>query len=56
LKIATHSDVPYIIVQGRGIKETGYDNIVVPLDLNNDTNQKLGNVAKIATYFSSFIQ
>jgi nucleotide-binding universal stress UspA family protein len=55
LKIATHSDVPCIIVQGRGIRETGYDNIVVPLDLNNETNQKLINVAKIATYFKSHI-
>jgi nucleotide-binding universal stress UspA family protein len=55
LKIATHSDVPCIIVQGRAIKELGYDNIVVPLDLHEETNQKLSNVAKIATYFKSHV-
>jgi len=53
LKVITHSTVPFIVVQEKGIKETGYDDIVVPLDLNKETKQKLAYVANIATYFKS---
>jgi nucleotide-binding universal stress UspA family protein len=53
LKIVTHSDVPFIIVQEKGIKPNGYDDIVVPLDLNKETKQKLAVVANLATYFKS---
>lgn len=53
LKVITHSTVPFIVVQEKGIKETGYDDIVVPLDLNKETKQKLAYVANIATYFNS---
>ena len=53
LKVVTHSDVPCIIVQGKAIKPTGYDDIVVPLDLNKETKQKLAIVANLATYFKS---
>lgn len=53
LKVVTHSDVPCIIVQEKGIKPTGYDDIVVPLDLNKETKQKLAIVANLATYFKS---
>jgi nucleotide-binding universal stress UspA family protein len=53
LKVVTHSDVPFIIVQGKGIKPNGYDDIVVPLDLNKETKQKLAIVANLATYFKS---
>lgn len=53
LKVITHSSVPFIVVQSRGIKESGYDDIVVPLDLNKETKQKLAYVANIATYFKS---
>ena len=53
LKVVTHSDVPCIIVQGRAIKPSGYDDIVVPLDLNKETKQKLAIVANLATYFKS---
>ena len=53
LKVVTHSDVPFIIVQAKGIKPTGYDDIVVPLDLNKETKQKLAVVAHLATYFKS---
>jgi nucleotide-binding universal stress UspA family protein len=55
LKVVTNSDVPCIIVQGRAIKPCGYDDIVVPLDLNKETKQKLAIVANIATYFNSRI-
>jgi nucleotide-binding universal stress UspA family protein len=53
LKVITHSTVPFIVVQEKSIKETGYDDIVVPLDLNKETKQKLAYVANIATYFKS---
>jgi nucleotide-binding universal stress UspA family protein len=53
LKVITHSTVPFIVVQEKGIKETGYDDIVVPLDLNKETKQKLAYVANIAAYFKS---
>jgi nucleotide-binding universal stress UspA family protein len=53
LKVITHSEVPFIVVQQKEIGETGYDSIVVPLDLNAETKQKLGYVANIAQYFNS---
>lgn len=53
LKVVTHSSVPFIIVQEKSPKETGYDDIVVPLDLNKETKQKLTVVADIAKYFNS---
>ncbi len=53
LKVITQSTVPFIVVQEKGIKESGYDDIVVPLDLNKETKQKLAYVANIATYFKS---
>lgn len=53
LKVITHSTVPFVIVQDKTAKETGYDSIVLPLDLNKETKQKLAIVANIAKYFSS---
>ncbi len=53
LKVITSSSVPFIIVQEKGIKESGYDDIVVPMDLNKETKQKLAIVANLATYFNS---
>jgi nucleotide-binding universal stress UspA family protein len=53
LKVITHSTVPFVVVQEKEIKESGYDDIVVPLDLNKETKQKLAYVANMATYFKS---
>ncbi len=53
LKVITSSSVPFVIVQEKGIKETGYDDIVVPMDLHKETKQKLAIVANLATYFKS---
>ncbi|MEO9258586.1 MAG: universal stress protein, partial [Crocinitomicaceae bacterium] len=44
MKVITNSNIPFIIVQERGVKETGYDDIVAPLDLNKETKQKLALV------------
>lgn len=53
LRIVTDSTVPFIIVQEREIRSTGYDDIVVPLDLHKETKQKLALVADMAKYFDS---
>ena len=53
LKVITNSSVPFIVVQDQLMNNTGYDSIVVPLDLNNETKQKLEMVANIAHYFDS---
>jgi nucleotide-binding universal stress UspA family protein len=53
LKVITSSTVPFIVVQDKGIKPTGYDDIVVPMDLHKETKQKLAIVANLATYFNS---
>lgn len=53
LKVITHSSVPFIIVQEKSPKEGGFEDIVVPLDLNKETKQKLTVVANLARYFKS---
>lgn len=53
MKVIESTFVPFIVVQQRKIKETGYDDIVVPLDLDKNTKQKLRIVAEIAKYFNS---
>ncbi len=55
LKVITDSSVPFIVVQASTPKETGYDDIVLPLDLAKETKQKLAIVANIARYFNSNI-
>lgn len=52
LRIVTNCSTPFIITQERGIKASGYDDIVVPLDLHQDTKQKLSTVAEMAKYFN----
>ncbi len=53
LKVVTSSATPFIIVQDIRINESGYDDIVVPLDLHKETKQKLTLVANMAKYFNS---
>jgi nucleotide-binding universal stress UspA family protein len=53
LKVIMNSETPFIVVQSKGIKGSGYDDIVVPLDLHKDTKQKLHQVANIAKVFNS---
>ena len=52
LRIVRECSVPFIITQSRPIRGTGYDDIVVPLDLHQDTKQKLAIVSEMATYFN----
>jgi len=53
MKVVSHSEKPFIVVQKKAIKESGYDNIVVPLDMTEDSKQKLDEVADIVKYFNS---
>ncbi|HRO98673.1 MAG TPA: universal stress protein [Flavobacteriales bacterium] len=53
LRVITSSNVPFIVVQERSIKDGGYDSIVVPLDLHKETRQKLTIVADMAKTFNS---
>ena len=53
LKVVTSSQVPFIIVQEKAVKATGFDSIVVPMDLHKETKQKLSIVANLAQYFKS---
>src|SRR5690554_1884834 len=53
IRIVTGAQTPFIIVQEKEIGENGYDDIVVPLDLNRETKQKLSLVADMAKYFNS---
>jgi nucleotide-binding universal stress UspA family protein len=46
LKVITHSEVPFIVVQQKEIGETGYDSIVVPLDLNAEIYNLLNSETK----------
>jgi nucleotide-binding universal stress UspA family protein len=53
LRVITNSSVPFIVVQERNIRESGYRDIVVPMDLNKETRQKLSLVADMAKIFDS---
>lgn len=53
LKVIMNSDIPFIVVQEKGINEYGYDDIVLPIDFTVETKQKLNHVADMAKYFNS---
>ena len=53
IRVITSSPIPFILVQEKLMDDKGYDNIVVPLDINIETKQKLELVVKIAHYFNS---
>lgn len=53
LRIVTNAKTPFLIVQKKAIGPTGYNDIVVPLDLHKETKQKLNLVADAAAYFNS---
>jgi nucleotide-binding universal stress UspA family protein len=53
MKVITSSKVPFIVTQKGTDKQSGYDKILVPLDLHNETKQKLEIVADMAKYFDS---
>lgn len=55
LRVVTSSTVPFVVVQDKDVRPEGYQNIVVPLDLAKETQQKLVHVAALAEYFGSKI-
>ena len=56
LKVISHSEVPFVVVQDKNPTETDtYDDIVVPIDYSDVTKQKLTVAANIAINFNSKI-
>lgn len=53
MKVIESTFIPFVVVQQKKIRPTGYDDIVVPLDFDKNTQQKIRVVAEIAKYFNS---
>jgi nucleotide-binding universal stress UspA family protein len=56
MKVVVNSDAPFIIVQEKEIKDNGYDDIVLPIDHDPKSKQKLTVTAMIAKVFKSRIK
>jgi len=52
LKVITNSSVPFIVVQEKNILE-GYLNILCPMDLTQETKQKIDLTIQVAKHFNS---
>ncbi|MBL4623603.1 MAG: universal stress protein [Flavobacteriales bacterium] len=55
MKVITNSIVPFIIVQEKRPESDGYADIILPIDLENATKQKLSYAVEIAKHFNSKI-
>jgi len=55
IRIIGSAQVPFIVVQEKGIGENGYESIVVPIELEAESKQKLSQVAQIARLFKSTV-
>lgn len=53
LRVITNGNVPFLVVQERNIGPDGYNDILVPMDLQKETRQKVALVADMAKYFDS---
>ncbi len=53
LRIVTSCSIPFIITQEKGVGPNAYDDIMVPLDLEKKTKQKISIAADMAEYFNS---
>ncbi|MBP9159368.1 MAG: universal stress protein [Flavobacteriales bacterium] len=51
LRVITNGKVPFIVVQEKNIGPEGYNDILVPMDLQQETRQKVALVADMAKYF-----
>lgn len=56
MKVIVSSDVPFIIVQEKGIKSDGYNDIVLPIDHQKESKQKLKITASMAKHFDAKIK
>lgn len=52
LKVITNSDIPFVVVQERNIKD-GYKNILLPMDMTKDSKQKISLTISMAKFFNS---
>lgn len=55
VRIMGTADVPFIIVQEKSISPNGYENIVVPIEVEAEAKQKLNLVAQMAKTFDSTV-
>lgn len=55
LRVITDSKVPFVVVQERKIGPEGYKHIIVPMDLQRETRQKVTEVADMAKTFNSTV-
>jgi len=53
LRVISHSNRPFVVVQKKDIREHGYKNIVLPIDFSKETKQKLIWAAELAKAFGS---
>lgn len=53
VRIVGTADVPFIIVQEKEISKNGYENIIVPIEIEAESKQKLSLVAQMAKTFDS---
>jgi nucleotide-binding universal stress UspA family protein len=55
LKVITNSDVPYIVVQKKPIKQDGFKHIMIPLNFNQEVKQSIKYAWEIGKYFNAKI-
>lgn len=55
LKVITNSDVPFIVVQKKPMKEVGFKHIVIPVDFNQEVKQSIKYAWEIGKYFHAKI-
>jgi nucleotide-binding universal stress UspA family protein len=53
LKVITHSNRPFVVVQNKPIRQHGYKNIVLPIDFSKETKQKLMWAVELSKVFKS---
>lgn len=53
LKVILHSEVPFIITQKKGPNEKGYKDVVVPINYEEESKQKLTLISNIALHFNA---
>jgi len=53
VRIIGTADVPFIIVQEKDISKNGYENIIVPIEIEAESKQKLSLVVQMAKTFDS---
>lgn len=55
VRIIGTAQVPFIVVQEKGIGPDGYENIIVPIELEAESKQMLSRVAEMAKLFQSTV-